>query len=203
MKSVAFDHNVPVFISPDVLISGGIETDDECEALIANLQGIHKNAVAFLFRHDGFRIYFLVLDSFVVLKRYHLEHPTAANMKKYGLRSVRFDSYTHQWSEKEFYDYKRTNKPQRIVRSFGYFTATYKYDFDKTYVSEIKVTDDSLYLIDMKFRRKGTEIGFDTISKDYPEIVSGLRRRIPSIENLTNRSKVIKSYLSVIDMLLI
>lgn len=203
LKSVAFDYNAPVFISPELLLTDVIETDNECDMLLDKLQVIHNNAIAFLFRHDGFRIYFLIIDSFVVLKRYHIEYPTAANMKKYGIHSVRFDSNMQQWAEKEFYDYKRTNKPQRITRSFGYFTAKYKHDFDKTYVSEIRVTDESLYLIDMKFRRGGREIDLNTLGKDYPEIVSALRGKVKSIENLTNKSKLIKSYLPIIDMILI
>lgn len=203
LKSVAFDYNAPVFVSPELLMDAIIETDDECDKLLANLAHYHKNVIAFFFRCEGFRVYFLVIDTFVVVKKYVLDNVTIANLKKFVIQSVRFDSGSHQWNEKQFYSYKRGNKPDSVTRNYGYFIAKYSHVYDKTYVSEIRVTDNSQYLIDMTFSRNGRKITLMELEAEYPEIVSALRGKVRSIENLTNKSKLIKSYLPIIDMILI
>lgn len=205
LKSVAFDYTAPLFLDPEILISEHITTDEVCDKLLSKLVslGHNENAVAFLFCHEGFRVYCVVLDNFVILKQYMIDNVCVINLKKYGLHSITFDSYTHAWSEKSFYNFKRGNKPDKVVRTFGYFIAKYTHVYDKTYVSEIKVTEDSLYLVDMTFRNNGRETTLSSLSSDYPEIVSALRGRIKSIDNLTNKSKLIKSYIPIIDMMLI
>lgn len=203
LKSVAFDYNAPVFVSPELLINDFIETDEECNKLIANLPNYHENVIAFFFRHEGFRIYFLIINSFVVIKKYTIDNVTIINFKKFAIHSVRFDIGNNKWTEKQFYSHRRGNKPDSVTSNWGYYTAKYTHVYDKTYVSEIRVTDDSLYLVDMKFRRNGREIDLNTLGNDYPEIVSAMRGKVRSIENLTNKSKLIKSYLPIIDMILI
>jgi hypothetical protein len=203
LKAVAFDYNAPVFVAPELLMNEIIETDEECDKLLANLSHYHKSVIAFFFRCEGFRVYFLVIDSFVVVKNYVLDNVTIANLKKFVIQSVRFDSGSHQWNEKQFYSYKRGNKPDRVERSYGSFIARYSHVYDKTYVSQIRVTDQSQYLIDMTFKRNGRQITLIELSADYPEIASALRGKVRSIENLTNKSKLIKSYLPIIDMILI
>ena len=203
LKSVAFDYNAPVFVDPDILISDVIATDDECDKLLANLKNYHKDAIAFFFVHEGFRVYFLIIDHFVVLKKYAIDNVTILNLKKFVIQSVRFDSSSHEWEEKQFYTYNRGNKPESVVRNYGSFIAKYRYVYDKTYVSQIRVTDQSQYLIDMTFKRNGREITLVELAADYPEIASALRGKVRSIENLTNKSKLIKSYLPIIDMILI
>jgi hypothetical protein len=203
LKSVAFDYNAPVFVGPDILISEFISTDDECDKLIEKLEHYHKSVIAFCFSHDGFRVHFLMIDNFVVLKKYGIENVTIMNLKKFVVHSIRFDTDTHDWSEKEFYSYKRGNKPISVSRNYASFIAKYSHVYDKTYVSEIRVTDNSQYLIDMTFSRNGRKITLMELGAEYPEIVSALRGKVRSVENLTNKSKLIKSYLPIIDMILI
>lgn len=81
LKSVAFDYNAPVFVGPDILISEFISTDDECDKLIEKLEHYHKSVIAFCFSHDGFRVHFLMIDNFVVLKKYGIENVTIMNLK--------------------------------------------------------------------------------------------------------------------------
>lgn len=203
LKSVAFDYNAPVFVGPDILISDFISTDTECDKLIGTLQSYHKNVLAFCFLHDGFRVHFLMIDNFVVIKKYSIDNVTIMNLKKFVVHSIRFDTDTHDWNEKEFYSYKRGNKPISVSRSYASFTAKYAHVYDKTYVSEIRVTDNSQYLIDMTFSRNGRKITLIELGSEYPEILSALRGKVRSVENLTNKSKLIKSFLPIIDMVLI
>lgn len=203
MKSLAFDYNVPVFVDPAILISGDIKTDTECDQLIANITAYHPNAVAFYFVHEGFRIYFLTINSFVVLKKYTINEGSVCNFKLFGLLSIRFNNGDdYQWTDKEYYDYKRNNKPHKISRNSYSYQLKYKHVYDKIYVSEITVTN-YLYVVDMKFNYNGREIGLNSLANDYPELVNALRGKIKSVDNLSNRNKAIKEYISVIDMILI
>lgn len=203
MKALAFDYTVPIFIDPDILISGQIQTDAECDNLVGNVVNYHPNAVAFYFVHEGFRVYFVVINSFVVMKRYKINEGSVCNFKLFGLYSIQFNNGDdYQWTDKEYYDHKRNNKPHKISRNSYSYQLKYKHVYDKIYVSEITVTS-YLYIVDMKFNYNGREIALNSLTNDYPELVNALRSRIKSVDNLSNRNKAIKENLSVIDMILI
>jgi len=203
MKAVAFDYNVPIFIDPDFLIGGHIRTDDVCDKLISDVSHYHPRALAFYFVHEGFRIYCLVIDSFVVMKKYKIDDSSVYDYKRFGVDFIRFNNGgDYQWSEKQYYDHKRNNKPHNISRSSYGYKLKYKHVYDKIYVSEITVSE-FLYLFDMKFNYNGREVGLDSLSTDYPDLVNALRGRVKSVENLSNRNKAIKEYISVIDMIFI
>jgi hypothetical protein len=203
LRSLAFDYNAPIYIEPELLSSEETQTDSLCDELLIGLSKDYDDIIVFFIHHEGFRIYFALRANFVILKQYMIDKTFAVDLKKLFVYSVNFDWYTKQWSAKRFYNYKRTHKADNIKRSFGYFIATYPYVHNKTFVSEVKVSDDYLYLVDMTFCREGREITLRSLANDYPKIVSDLQKRINSIENYSNNNKAIRAYLPIIDMILI
>ena len=127
LKSVAFDYNAPVFVGPDILISEFISTDDECDKLIEKLEHYHKSVIAFCFSHDGFRVHFLLIDNFVVLKKYGIE--LLDNQKSQLIQKIKDTKVENPPCE--------SDASAETVRSY-FGTLLPNYDKDKVLIGDMK-----------------------------------------------------------------